>query len=236
MSKEADFSNAAATYKQNAIVQKKMASDLCFLLSKNFGTNFEKIFEIGSGTGLLTENIVNNLTYKELILNDLTKNYTNFDFTFLKGNVEEIELPEMCDLIVSGACFQWINNPLDFFVKLKGSLNKKGVLAFSSFGDDNCLQFRKILGLGLKYPNYEELLNLAGYEVIHYECEIDSVYFKRFQDVLKHIKYTGALVKSDKVWTKEDYKNFEKKYKEEYYDENGYCLTYNPVYVLAVAK
>ncbi len=236
MNKTLDFSKAASSYRQNAIVQKQMAKTLFFLCWKYFGKKYNKIFEIGCGTGFLTEHIVKDFLYNELILNDLTDNFTGFQYPFLRGDVSKISLPQGCDLIISSACFQWIAGIEKFLINLKSNFSKGGVLVFSSFGKDNCLQFKSIENTGLFYNDYLRILPECGYEIIAYEKEIQTVYFSSPIEVLRHIQSTGAAVDDKFKWTKERLKTFEARYIKLFGDENGVALTYNPVYVLAKIK
>ena len=231
-----DFSKAKETYRDSAFVQGKMAQTLCELCAKHFGADYKKILEIGSGTGLLTDKIVKNYNFCEFILNDLTDNYTGYDYPFLKGDAGVLDLPVSCDLIISGACFQWIFDIENFFNKLKKSLSNIGVLAFSSFGEDNFYEFKTLENLGLNYCNYSQVLARCGYRVVEYEREKITLYFKTPKEVLRHIKSTGAALPSHKNWTRASLKSFENKYTELFGDEKGVTLTYNPIYILAKAK
>ena len=231
-----DFSKAKETYIENAFVQKQMADTLCALCLKHFGANWKKIFEIGSGTGLLTKNIKENFKYNEIILNDLTDNFTGFDFPFLKGDVTKILLPGDCDLIISNACFQWIADIKDFFNKLKNSLKPRGALVFSSFGKDNCREFKLIANLGLNYINYSKVLQVCGYEIIEYQRELKTLYFKTPRDVLRHIKSTGAIISGGYIRSKSTLRTFEQEYLSHFSSDMGVSLTYNPLYILAKLK
>lgn len=232
-----DFSKAVKTYRQNALVQKHMADSLAALVLKYFGCDFNKIFEIGSGTGFLSENITQSFKYEKLILNDLTDNYTGVeDAVFIKGDATKISLPDKCDLIISGACFQWFFEIESFLKKLKKSFLPEGILAFSSFGQENFKQFKKINNIGLNYIDYKKALGVAGYEILQYEQEINTVYFASPREVLRHVRATGVTLKNDAKWTKERLKTFEDKYVSEFGDKNGVELTYNPLYIIARIK
>ena len=83
-----DFSKVKDTYKSNAPIQKEMAHNLVSNLIKLKGNNFDTVFEIGSGTGFLTENIKEKIKYNKIILNDLSDNFTNIiPNEYLKGDI-----------------------------------------------------------------------------------------------------------------------------------------------------
>ena len=231
-----DFSKAKETYKENAFAQKQMANTLSALCLKHFGANWGKILEIGSGTRLLTKNIADNFKFNEIILNDLTDNFTGFNFPFLRGDAAKITLPGECDLIISNACFQWILDVKNFFIKLKNILKSDGVLAFSSFAQDNCREFKLITGLGLEYVNYPKILKECGYEIVEYQRELKTIYFKTPRDVLRHIKSTGAIVSEGYIRSKSILRAFEEEYNRRFSDDMGVSLTYNPLYILARPK
>src|SRR5699024_11910259 len=46
-------------------------------LIKLKGKSYDTVFEIGSGTGFLTENIKEKIKFNKIILNDLSDNFTN---------------------------------------------------------------------------------------------------------------------------------------------------------------
>ena len=65
-----------------------MAEVLVSNLVKNFENDFNKILEIGSGTGFLTDEIYKKIKFNEITLNDLTDNFTNHSPNFyLKGEI-----------------------------------------------------------------------------------------------------------------------------------------------------
>ncbi|MCD8025061.1 MAG: methyltransferase domain-containing protein, partial [Candidatus Gastranaerophilales bacterium] len=148
-----NFENAKNSYRKNAIIQKQMAKTLVMLLIKNCGTGYSNIFEIGSGTGFLTDEIKNTLNFEEITLNDINDNYTGFEpYEYLKGDIEKIPILKKFDLIISNAVFQWLNDYESLFKKLYLALKDNGKLVFSAFGSKNFIQIKDITGIGLDYP------------------------------------------------------------------------------------
>lgn len=230
-----NFEKAKATYRKNAYIQKQMAENLIRILIKFFGNKFDSVFEIGAGTGFLTDEIKEKLLFKKIILNDLTDNFTNFlPDSYIKGDIIKVEIPLNLDLILSNAVFQWIEDYSLLFKKLHKSLKKEGILAFSYFGENNFAQIKNITKIGLDYPKPDEIIKQSGFEILYFEEELKTLYFKDIKELLNHIKFTGVKTEN-KIWTKSDFKNFEEKYLSNYKDELGFELTYHPVYYLLKA-
>ena len=64
------FSKCITTYDENAKIQKRMAEKLFSLLERS---NFDKILEIGCGTGLLTKIAIDKLNFKSYTANDIVE-------------------------------------------------------------------------------------------------------------------------------------------------------------------
>ena len=56
---------------------------------------------------------------------------------FFAGNALKIKTPRKADLIISNAMFQWFDNLDKAIETLKLSLEKDGVIAFSTFTPSN---------------------------------------------------------------------------------------------------
>ena len=163
-----DFIKAKDTYRENAVIQSKMAKKLIQELKLKCGFDrfdnsggysnsggscdfktpaVKNVFEIGSGTGLLTDEIVKNINFDKLFLNDLTENFTgHIPFKYYMGDISGIEIEENFNLITSNAVFQWIDDKEKLFNKLFNLLNRDGILAFTTFGKENfnmpvCIRF-----------------------------------------------------------------------------------------------
>lgn len=230
-----NFEKAKDTYRKHALVQKNMASALIFHLIKSGGKDFEKILEIGAGTGFFTDEIALNLSFKEIILNDITENFTGHNFKFIQGDASKINFGKNFDLVASNAALQWIEDIEAFFVKTRNSLKKGGILAFSSFGFENFKQFKILTGRGLDAPSYTKCLQNSGFKILDMEEVIQTLYFENVKEILGHVKSTGVALSGGGVWTKGKLLNFEKLYFEKFHDKNGYALTYNPLFVVARA-
>ena len=230
-----EFEKAKTTYRKKSFVQKQMAHYLIKFLIKNFKKEYDTVFEIGSGTGFLTDEIREKIKYKKIILNDLTDNFTNFEpDIYIKGDINKITLPKNVDLILSNAVFQWVNDYETLFKRLRKIINKEGLIAFSYFGKKNFIQIKDITGIGLEYPVLDDFIKKEGFKILYFEEELKTLYFKDVHNLLDHIKFTGVKAE-DKVWTKKDYNGFKNKYFEKYKDNMGFELTYHPLYYVIKA-
>ena len=66
------FDKNFTTYDNNAIVQKKVATNLSEYIKNDISLsgNMNKIIELGCGTGIFTKEFLSNFTPKHLTLND----------------------------------------------------------------------------------------------------------------------------------------------------------------------
>ncbi len=233
------FLKSLNTYNENAKIQKKMAEKLFSMLEKK---EYDRIFEIGCGTGFLTEIASNNLKYKTYVANDIIPECKNFiqeinsNIEFISCNIEkEINnIKGSYDLIISNAAFQWIDNLQDFIPRLIAKLNPEGIILFSTFGKENFKEIYQTLGLTLQYFSKKELDNIL-YKYPHLiEEEIHVLAFKNPKNILQHFKLTGVNSLENKAWTKQDILNFEHEYENSCFGAS--TLTYNPMYVKLFLK
>ncbi len=241
------FNKNLKTYKCEATVQKNISKILANKLSELSNNNFERILEIGCGTGFLTKEIWTQFHPESFYLNDLvadayfeTLDYTNGEnlrvSEFIEGDAEILDFPTNLDGIFSSSCFQWFNN-LDVFLKKAGKLlNECGILAFSTFGEYHFNEIRQITGQGLDYKTLAELLDLlAGeYEVLYthewqYEEEFNNPY-----EVLRHMKNTGVNGLNQVFFGRNKMDLFIQKYWQNFSKElNTVFLTYHPILIIA---
>ncbi|MCG8697282.1 MAG: methyltransferase domain-containing protein, partial [Bacteroidales bacterium] len=115
------FQKSIATYNCKAEVQKDVALKLMATLIKTNGSKYDKILEIGCGTGFLTREILEQCTIGHYSINDLNENAFSYideifnnsnyrTFNFLKGDAEELNFPTELDLVISSSTIQWFEN------------------------------------------------------------------------------------------------------------------------------
>lgn len=232
------FEKSMADYDKNAKVQDMMASKMIIELVK-ISNCFENILELGSGTGLLTKRIAQNLSFKNYYANDLigkSKSYVQKiipSANFLCGNALKIKPSKKMNLIISNAMFQWFENLEKAVDILKLSMVKDSVLAFSTFSPENFKEITDITGLSLKYKSKEEIeriLQKQGFEILYSEDFYDEMTFKTPLELLAHMKNTGVNSLSEKTWTIIKVKEFCDKYSKKY---PKIVLTYAPIIIIA---
>jgi malonyl-CoA O-methyltransferase len=245
------FEKNLSTYTENAVVQKHMASELLASLIINCGKNFNKILEIGCGTGTLTKEILNQLEFEELFVNDIVENSLDlqcllekypprnqrfrpsaregnkrdnrFRVTEIYGDCEKISFPQNLDLVISNATFQWLENLPAILDKIHSSLNSNGILAFSIFEEGNLQQIKTLTGKTLNYYKKSDLEKILSqnFKIIYSNSETVEIEFNNAQDVLKHLKLTGVNSLSTSNWTKTDLNGFSEKYKNLFSNDKG---------------
>lgn len=234
------FEKSLETYDENAIIQNEMALKLIELI-KNYSSDFNRIFEFGVGSGNLTQLISNNLTFEKIYLNDIVKKsefwakkYVD-ELEFIQGDIEQIDIPKALDLIISNATIQWIKDFDDLIEKISKSLNKEGIFAFTTFGENNFSEIQKVLGVSLKYFPLKILQEKLAkhFDILHVEENKIELEFENLNEVLKHIKNTGVNCLTVKNFYKSSLINYNLEYTKLFSTQSGVKLTYNPIYIIA---
>lgn len=240
------FAKSVDVYNDNAEVQAQVAVKLAQLILEHSGTSFGRVVELGSGTGLLTHELLSLFNIEKLYCNDLVEEYlpklqlitSRFfsQFKFIPGDLEETDLfPHEIDMVVSSSTLQWILELDALFSRFSKRIKNGGTVAFSTFGDKNLFEIRDVMQSGLFYNSFSSLEQIVQkhFQIIYSEEETRVMYFDTPVDVLKHIKNTGvnALFKSS--WTKKDIDQFSELYSERFTTDKGVQLTYHPMYILS---
>ena len=238
------FAKAGQSYVEHAVVQKQISAQLFKYLKVYCPQNLASVFEIGCGSGNLTHLFHSYFQVDQLFLNDLYEDVdqhfsTIENIAWLIGDIEQLHLPQSLDAVISSSALQWMTDLPTLLHRIHDALKPKGYLGFSTFGENNLIEIKKLTGQGLNYISLEFLkrqLEQQNFEVLLIEQEVKQIYFDHPKAVLQHLKATGvtATAKSHR-WTKQSLQQFYSDY-QQFYDEQGFRLTYHPIYVIARRK
>ena len=235
------FAKAGQSYVEHAVVQKQISVQLFEYLKVYCPQNLASVLEIGCGSGNLTHLLQSHFQIEQLFLNDLyadvDQHFLNFKHVnWLIGDIEQLNLPQSLDAVISSSALQWMIDLPALLQRIYVALKSNGYLGFSTFGENNLIEIKKLTGQGLNYFSSESLkqkLEESGFEILFIQEEQKHLYFDDPKLVLHHLKATGvtATAKSHR-WTKQSLQQFYSDY-QQFQDEQGFLLTYHPVYVIA---
>ncbi len=235
------FAKAGQSYIEQAVVQKQISAQLFEYLKMYCPQSLPSVLEIGCGSGNLTHLFHSYFQVDQLFLNDL---YADVDQHFstieniawLIGDIEQLHLPQSLDAVISSSALQWMTDLPTLLHRIHDALKPNAYFGFSTFGSDNLTEIKQLTGQGLNYISLEFLkrqLEQQNFEVLFIEQEVKQIYFDHPKSVLQHLKATGvtATAKSHR-WTKQSLQQFYLDY-QQFYGEQGFSLTYHPIYVIA---
>ena len=235
------FAKAGQSYVEHAVVQKQISAQLFKYLKVYCPQNLASVLEIGCGSGNLTHLFHSYFQVDQLFLNDLYEDVdqhfsTIENIAWLIGDIEQLELPSELDAVISSSALQWMTDLPALLQRIHDALKPNAYFGFSTFGSDNLTEIKQLTGQGLNYISLEFLkrqLEQQNFEVLFIEQEVKQIYFDHPKSVLQHLKATGvtATAKSHR-WTKQSLQQFYLDY-QQFYGEQGFSLTYHPIYVIA---
>lgn len=235
------FAKAGQSYVEHAVVQKQISAQLFKYLKVYCPQNLASVLEIGCGSGNLTHLFHSYFQVDQLFLNDLYEDVdqhfsTIENIAWLIGDIEQLHLPQSLDAVISSSALQWMTDLPTLLHRIHDALKPNAYFGFSTFGSDNLTEIKQLTGQGLNYISLEFLkrqLEQQNFEVLFIEQEVKQIYFDHPKSVLQHLKATGvtATAKSHR-WTKQSLQKFYADY-QQFYGEQGFSLTYHPIYVIA---
>ncbi len=239
------FCRTLGSYAGNAVVQKMMAEELADMVCREEpACIFDRVLEVGSGSGLLMAELLTRCRVRSYYANDLVEESRHClkdvldrlpveEFHFIAGDVECCEvLPSGLDLVVSNATVQWLDDLDEFFRTMSAHLRPGGILAFSTFGTSNMQEIASIEDVGLSYNTLGELEIIAGryFDITASRENEQRIEFSSPEALLHHIRQTGVNGLQRRSWTKSRYRHFLSEYSKLFSCENGVYLTYHPLY------
>lgn len=235
------FAKAGQSYVEHAVVQKQISAQLFEYLKEYCQQNLDSVLEIGCGSGNLTYLCESYFQVEQLFLNDL---YADVDQHFLNlkhvnwliGDIEQLTLPQSLGAVISSSALQWMLDLPALLQQIHAALKPNAYFGFSTFGPDNLTEIKQLTGQGLNYVGLESLkrkLEQQGFEILLIQQDHKQVYFDHPKSVLQHLKATGVTATAQSHrWTKQSLQQFYSDY-QQFYDEQGFRLTYHPIYVIA---
>ena len=217
------FGCSATTYNDNASVQRTITEHLCKKLPDR---PLGDILEVGSGSGLLTRELLKRRPSSFLAI-DL--NAAEIDGQPVDAADAEVfmarQAPERFDTIVSASTMQWFNSPRRFAERVRRALCPGGTAVLSTFGPDN---FAELDGLAprRRYLSADRWCTILPDAVI--EEEHIELLFETPADVLRHIKLTGvnAIRQGSHAEALRLLRNYPRR-------SDGRCsLTYHPIFII----
>ncbi len=151
------FGRSVATYDRHARLQARVARRLASFLPPKTAP---KVLEVGCGTGLFTQFLLNRYPDGDFLITDLApqmieaarsrferRNGRPVRFAVMDG--EAPDTGERFDLIGLSMVLQWFADPQAGLERLRGLLKPGGTLVFATTGPDGFPEWRTILaGLG----------------------------------------------------------------------------------------
>lgn len=196
-----NFEKNFSTYDENAIIQKKVAINLAeFIAKKVTEKSFDKVIELGCGTGIFTREFLKKFEIKEIDLNDYfdTKQYLeNIKYKNFICNDMTYAINKKYDIVISSSSFQWIEN----FEKLIQNISKNSnKLAFSIYLEGNLKEITEHFGVGLNYKTSDDILKILKkyFKNIDYFTEEKTINFSSPMEALRHLKQTGVTINTKK--------------------------------------
>lgn len=206
------FLRAKDTYFKNAIVQ----NDMREVLLSEINGRFCRVLELGSNRGEFSKMVAKKIEFSEFYcvdINDFSLDYGK-EFIFVKQDLRDFKnsfLAKMdFDLIISNACFQWLD-----LAKLINEIPKSNSkLVFSTFGVNNLWQIKEHFGVGLEYLSIDEIEQILKphYQNIKIYEKNYELMFNSSIDVFRHLKLSGVNAFSGVFLGKNDLKIFNDKY------------------------
>jgi len=240
---EIHFARAAASYENQAMVQKRIGKRLISLMAEHMDFFQGRALEIGCCTGMLTSLFLEQFPLtRELHVNDLVSRFAPLfesadkkKIRFIAGDIESVALPATYDCIFSSSTFHWLHDVKSCLERLHGHLNPGGLLAFTLYGPKNMLEIRELTGQGLEYHSLADVCRMLAenYTLCEAAESVEQLFFAQVGDILDHLRATGVNALTEKGWNRGQLFSFSRRYTDRFSTESGIPLTYHPMYFVA---
>lgn len=247
------FNNASESYDSSAEIQRIIAAHLATTVCTEKA--YSHIFEVGTGTGFLTDKLANHLSFESYTHLDMafellqnvknssthhpTMNYITADAEFAPFNNNTF------DLLLSSSTFQWLEHAKESIPALINLLKPEAPFHISIFGDGTFFEMKeisKVTDFGSVMPMktadfYSEILNTLPNIKYQIETKEYVVFYPTVMAFLKHHKQTGARYTSaNKPKGKKSFSAFSQLYTDIFGTEKGIPVSYHIHYITGRRK
>ncbi|MDO8525834.1 MAG: methyltransferase domain-containing protein [Candidatus Omnitrophota bacterium] len=203
-----NFSKYASSYDEYSGAQSEAAGILARILPKGGIAN---ILEIGCGTGNYTailNSIFKDANIKAIdisrpMVEAARQKLDGEKVAFEVGDVEEIELKGIYDLITSNAVFHWLGDLDGVTKKAKASLENAGALIFSAFGPKTFWELRASLRSAIgrniaftpdAFPGKSDMKSVLSkyFKKVRISERLIREAYPCLRDLLRKIKHSGT--------------------------------------------
>ena len=196
------FALSSATYDENAGVQARIAARLAEIWQHvSMGERFDRVVEVGAGTGAFTRRYLNFLSPRELILLDLASISPELPgfHRICDAEIELASMPyESADAIVSASTVQWFNSLSNFLRGCGRVLRPGGVAVLSTFGPATYSELDGLISPQVRYTSLEALKSMlpSSLKIRHLSEEFIEAKFSSPRNMLDHMRLTGVTASS----------------------------------------
>lgn len=195
-----NFSRVAHTYEQYADIQGLLADELLKKVILEARV-YDKILDIGCGTGKLTQELSQQFLHSKVMGLDISEGMSKL--TKARG-IEAIAADAQAlpfsngtfDLVVSNAAYQWVSNLPLAFKEAQRVLKEKGIFIFSCFGKRTLRELRDCFGIEENVlPEKDSLyygLAVSGFSEMSVEQNMLKKYFNNATELLYWLKKIGG--------------------------------------------
>lgn len=230
------FDASCSTYDASCDIQRMVASHL----STKISGRHKRILEIGTGTGVFTDELRAKYPDADITCIDIShallqgakeKHPENI---YICADGENLPLKGQFDLITGSSTLQWFQNPKVSIPKMLKLLKPGGEFAFSIFAKGTFTEMailNTMTGFGSVYDlrDGEEYKGIIDAE---YESKEYVLFFASAKEFLKKQKGTGATFTGAKKFTsKAAYQKFIELYPELFGENGRIPVTYNIFYM-----
>lgn len=233
------FDSSCSTYDSSCDIQRLVSAHL----AEGLTDGHEKILEIGTGTGIFTDELASRYPAADVLCIDIShsllrgavEKHPGYGYICCDG--ETLPLKGSFDLITGSSTLQWFENPSDSIPAMLKLLKPGGKFAFSVFAEGTFTEMsilNKMTGFGSVYDLRPDTAYLDIFDGMDVRMETKEyvLFFDSAKEFLKKQKGTGAtFTGANKFTSKTAYRKFLELYPELFGEKGRVPVTHKIFYV-----